>query len=197
MNAVFQTEQNSPLLFAFQIKYNFGREVWERLCFVQCWQYLELGTKWGRFELAYPLHSPANLLTPGCGKGKHGVYCRAQSKENGQLMFKRPSILMAFREGFLKTQCEGGGFRAYHQLVLKSTNFVWCTGIKVKFQVSSVIWFQPIMALHTFGEQFSPGWAGVGLLHVKTTEEVCQSFISFRELGFQWLCCVAGLLSKF
>lgn len=30
-------------------------------------------------------------------------------------------------------------------------------------------------------------WAGggVGLLHVKTTEEVCQSFISFRELGFQ------------
>ena len=55
---------------------------------------------------------------------KHRVYCGVQSKENGQLMFKRPSILMAFREGFLKTQCEGGGFRTYHQLMLKSTNFV-------------------------------------------------------------------------
>ena len=77
-----------------------------------------------QIQVHSPMHSKASLLTPGCGKGKHSVYCRVQSKESGQLMFKRPSILMAFREGFLKTQCEGGGFRAYHQLVLKSANFV-------------------------------------------------------------------------
>ena len=36
-----------------------------------------------------PVGSKANLLTLGCSEQKYSIYCRAQSKGNGQLMFKR------------------------------------------------------------------------------------------------------------
>ena len=36
-----------------------------------------------------PVGSKANLLTLGCSERKYIIYCRAQSKGNGQLMFKR------------------------------------------------------------------------------------------------------------
>ena len=42
---------------------------------------------------ACPLCSKANLLTPGCGKGKYIVYCKVRSKENGHLVLKRPEEL--------------------------------------------------------------------------------------------------------
>jgi len=36
-----------------------------------------------------PVGSKVNLLTLGCSERKYSIYCRAQSKGNGQLMFKR------------------------------------------------------------------------------------------------------------
>ena len=49
-----------------------------------------------------PACSKANPLTLGRGEGKYSICCRAPSKENGQLMLKRPELPMAFREGVLK-----------------------------------------------------------------------------------------------
>ena len=36
------------------------------------------------------------------GVGKYSINYRAPSKENGQLMLKRPNYLIVFKEGFLK-----------------------------------------------------------------------------------------------
>lgn len=36
--------------------------------------------------------SKANLLTPVCGEGKHSIFCRMPSSENGQLMLKRSEL---------------------------------------------------------------------------------------------------------
>ena len=50
-----------------------------------------------------PVCSKANLLTPGYGEGKYSAYCRAPSKENGQLMLKRPKLPNGFQgRGFKK-----------------------------------------------------------------------------------------------
>ena len=55
-----------------------------------------------------PAHSKANLLTPGCGEGKYSVYFRAPSKENGQLMLRRPKLPNGFQErGFKGSVREG------------------------------------------------------------------------------------------
>ena len=44
-----------------------------------------------------PQCSKVNLLTPGWGEGKISVYCRAPSKQNGQLMLKRPKVPDGFQ----------------------------------------------------------------------------------------------------
>ena len=33
-----------------------------------------------------------STIKPGCGKGKHDVYCQAKSKKNGQLIGERPKL---------------------------------------------------------------------------------------------------------
>ena len=38
-----------------------------------------------------PLHSKANLLIPGCGEGKCGVYCRYQTRSLGLLSISCPN----------------------------------------------------------------------------------------------------------
>ena len=47
-------------------------------------------------QLSSPECSKANLLTPGCGVEKYSAYCKetnmGPSKENGQLMLKRPTL---------------------------------------------------------------------------------------------------------
>ena len=52
-----------------------------------------------------PARSKANLLTLGCGEGKYSVYCKAPnvgpSKENGQLMRKRPKLPNGFQGSVL------------------------------------------------------------------------------------------------
>ena len=56
------------------------------------------------------VHSKANLLTPGCGEGKHSIYCKVPdvglSKENeqGSLYSKDLNSSMAFREMFLSAR---------------------------------------------------------------------------------------------
>ena len=47
-----------------------------------------------------PTHSKDNLLTPGCGEGKNSIYCWVPSKENGQLVLKRPKLSYGFQGRF-------------------------------------------------------------------------------------------------
>ena len=69
---------------------------------------------WVRF----PVCSKASPLMPGCGDGKHSIYCRAPSKENGQFMLKRSKLPDGFQgRGFKGSQCEGGGCRVRDELV--------------------------------------------------------------------------------
>ena len=49
---------------------------------------------------AHSPHSKANLLTPDCGEGKHSIYFRLPSKDNGQLTLKRRELLDGFQERF-------------------------------------------------------------------------------------------------
>ena len=64
--------------------------------FLKMMQYCYL-TKLGSTLLP---HSKATLLTLGCGEGKHSVYCRAPSKENRQLVLKRPKLPSGFQGRF-------------------------------------------------------------------------------------------------
>ena len=52
--------------------------------------------------------STASLLTLSCGEERYSIFCEASntepSKEHGQLMLKRPELLLPFREGFLKAR---------------------------------------------------------------------------------------------
>ena len=48
-------------------------------------------------QVHLPMCSTANLLTPGCDEVKYSIYCRASSKKNGQLMFKRPELPNGFQ----------------------------------------------------------------------------------------------------
>ena len=43
----------------------------------------------------------ANLLTSDCSEGKCRIYCRAPSKEERQLMLKRPKLPSGFQECLL------------------------------------------------------------------------------------------------
>ena len=49
-----------------------------------------------KLEFADSPHSKAAVLTLGCGEGKYSIYCRLPSKENGQLMLKRPRLWTFF-----------------------------------------------------------------------------------------------------
>ena len=55
-----------------------------------------------------PMGSKAKLLTLGCGEGRVSIYCRAPSKENGQLVLKRPELPNGFQgRGFKGSVREG------------------------------------------------------------------------------------------
>ena len=96
---------------------------------------LLLSQKWVRS----PMNSKANLLTPACVEGQYSVYCRVPSKENRQLMLKRPKLPDGFQgRGFKGSVREGTA--GYMISLCKILRLV---GIKVKFQASST-WFQLI-----------------------------------------------------
>ena len=61
--------------------------------------------------------SKTNLLTPGCGEGKYSVYCRVPSKENKQLVLKRPELPNGFQGRVFKSNIRGVGCRVPDQLV--------------------------------------------------------------------------------
>ena len=87
-----------------------------------------------------PVCSKANLLTQGCDEGKYNIYCRAPSKENGQLMLKRPKLPNGIQGRGFKVSVREGGCKVYDQLVHNS-QIGWHQG-----EVSSIInlWFQPV-----------------------------------------------------
>ena len=89
------------------------------------------------------MHGEANLLTLGCGEGKHSVYHRAPSKENGQLLLKRPKLPYGFQgRGFKSNVREGSaGYMISPCTVLRLAS------IKVKFQASSTFWFQLVSVI--------------------------------------------------
>ena len=52
-----------------------------------------------------PMHSKANLLTPGCGEGKCSIYCKVPDKESGtDKAQKSLNSPMGFRKGFLNAR---------------------------------------------------------------------------------------------
>ena len=70
----------------------------------------------------------------------YGIYCRAPSRENGQLMLKKPE----YPDGF-----QGRGFKGNVREGAAVCEISLCivlrlVGIKVKLQVSSTFWFQPV-----------------------------------------------------
>ena len=55
------------------------------------------------------MSSKANLLTSDCGERKYSIYCKAPSKEYGQLMLRRHKLPDGFQGSVLKTVRECGG----------------------------------------------------------------------------------------
>ena len=89
------------------------------------------------------MHGKANLLTLGCGEGKYSIYRRAPSKENGQLVLKRPKLPNGFQgRGFKYSVREGAA-----GCVISLYTILRLIGIKVKFQAPSMLWFQPVYVL--------------------------------------------------
>lgn len=82
----------------------------------------------------------ANIRTPGCGEGKYSIYCRAPSKESGQLMFKR---LDGFQRRVFKSNIKGEGFRVSALFSFGLWTFFSLAGGKVTIQESqqSTFWF--------------------------------------------------------
>ena len=77
--------------------------------------------------------SKANLLTPGCGEGMYSICCRVPSKENEQLMLKRPELPDDFQaRGFKGRVREGAAV-----CMISLYTILGLIGIKVKFQASS------------------------------------------------------------
>ena len=86
------------------------------------------------------MHGKVSLLTPGCGEGKYSVDCRAPSKENGQLMLRRPELPNPFQgRGFKSSVREGAA-----GCMISLCKILGLVGIKVKFQALSSFWFQPV-----------------------------------------------------
>ena len=56
----------------------------------------------------YPMDNNANLPPMGFGEGKYSVYCKATnmgpSKQNGQLMLKKPKVHNWLRKWFLEAR---------------------------------------------------------------------------------------------
>ena len=83
------------------------------------------------------LHSKANLLTLGYSEGKYSIYCRAPSKENGQLTFKSPKLLNGFQgRGFKGKVREGATV-----CLISSFRILKLVGFKVKFCIINLLLF--------------------------------------------------------
>ena len=85
-------------------------------------------------------YSKVVLLTLGCSEGKFSVHCRVPSKENGQLMLKRPELPDGFQgRGFKGSMREGAA-----ECVISLCTVLGLVGMKVKFRASSTFCFQPV-----------------------------------------------------
>lgn len=125
-------------------------------------------------------------------EGKYRVYCRAPSKEKGQIMLKRPRLPKAFQGRVLKAMWGKGlqGTWSDHARFRLAA-------IKVKFWVPPFLWFQLVGSTCLRSALFiwwvSDSW--------KTTLECVSDLIkevwhvSVRKLEVQWLCYVAKSLA--
>ena len=80
------------------------------------------------------------LLTLGCSEGEFSVRCRVSSKENRQLMLRRPEL----RDGFQGRGFKGSVREGATEYVISLCTILGLVGMKVKFKASSTFCFQPV-----------------------------------------------------
>ena len=73
------------------------------------------------FGSSGPLHSKANQRTPGCGKESTAFIAGCPSKENGQLMLKKPEILDGFQDSVFKDSVR----ERFSGCVISSHTILW------------------------------------------------------------------------
>lgn len=92
------------------------------------------------------------------------VYLQVPSKEERQLMLRRPELPDGFQgRGFKGSMREGAA-----ECVISLCTVLGLVGMKVKFRASSTFCFQPVQDLCSCGQQFL---SGGGLLPVETTQK--------------------------
>ena len=140
--------------------------------------------------------SKANLLTPGYSAGKYSIYCRVPSKENRQLMLKRPNSLMAFRQGDISgsIRAEGQWSAHGHSSLVCDEVIGWCFG-NLNHQPSGSN--QSGVYVLCCGQNVVNilHWVGI-LASAKQLKGICQivMYISEGELGISlWLCLITEL----
>ena len=106
-------------------------------------------------------------------------YSRGQQCGRWRTNVLRPSPSCWLGRKNFKGSVREGGCRVHVQLVLSSR----MVGIKMKFQASLILWFQPVL-----GQLFSSDGC---LLSVKTALKICVRplSITFRDLGVWRLLC--------
>lgn len=57
----------------------------------------------------FPEGNKADLLMPGCGKGKCGIYYKTPSKESRQLVLQRPKLPDGFQGTIFKDRVKEEG----------------------------------------------------------------------------------------
>ena len=145
-----------------------------------------------------------NLLTLDDGKVKYSVYCKASnmvpSKENGQLMLKRPGLLIVFRKEVLKIvwwRWLWGTWSTcakFSDLLLVGSRLMF-----LEYQ-SSTFWFQlsevPMLVVSTqtssLGGGFSIDKATQNIIYNPQGGTKCPWFYFMAKL---LLCCLPWLFS--
>ena len=91
---------------------------------------------WACYQSKLGLACP-HTVKPGCGEGKHSIYCRMPNKQNGKLMLKRPKFLDGFQGRVFKVTVREDSIGC----VISSCTILELVGINIKFQASSTFWF--------------------------------------------------------
>ena len=132
----------------------------------------------------------ANLLTLGCGEGAWSIYCLVPSKENGQLILKRPTFPIGFWGWHFKEGC--WWWEWWLQAVWSvQAQFSDCW---IKVKVSIIISFMVPTSLRSVFLQ-SAVFIWMGSASYKNNLGMCLWSLStsFRDQWVLWFCHVWDL----